>query len=70
MSEEGDIDVESAEDVPDIAVEATATTSEDRSDIYSPSVSQPACRVGIHLCNCYASTCEVSFSNTMKYGKS
>ena len=39
MSEEGDIDVESAEDVPDIAVEATATTVEDRSDVYSPTVS-------------------------------
>ena len=39
MSEEGDIDVESAEDVPDIAVEATATTVEDRSGLYSPSVS-------------------------------
>ena len=39
MSEEGDIDVESAEDVPDIAVEATATTAEDKSDIYSPTVS-------------------------------
>ena len=39
MSEEGDIDVESAEDVPDIAVEATATTVEDRSEVYSPTVS-------------------------------
>ena len=38
MSEEGDIDVESAEDVPDIAGEATATTIEDRSE-YSPTVS-------------------------------
>ena len=39
MSEEGDIDVESAEDVPDIAGEATATTIEDRSEVYSPTVS-------------------------------
>ena len=39
MSEDGDIDVESAEDVPDIAVEATATTAEDRSEVYSPTVS-------------------------------
>ena len=39
MSEEGDIDVESAEDVPDIAVEATATTVDDRSEVYSPTVS-------------------------------
>ena len=43
MSEEGDIDVESAEDVPDIAVEATATTVEDRSDVYSPTVSYGFC---------------------------
>ena len=43
MSEEGDIDVESAEDVPDIAVEATATTAEDKSDIYSPTVSFAGC---------------------------
>lgn len=43
MSEEGDIDVESAEDVPDIAVEATATTVEDRSDVYSPTVSYGLC---------------------------
>lgn len=27
MSEDGDVDVESAEDVPDIGVEATATTT-------------------------------------------
>ena len=39
MSDDGDIDVESAEDVPDIAVEATATTAEDRSELYSPKVS-------------------------------
>ena len=39
MSDDGDIDVESAEDVPDIAVEATATTAEDRSEVYSPTVS-------------------------------
>lgn len=43
MSEEGDIDVESAEDVPDIAVEATANTAEDKSDIYSPTVSYEGC---------------------------
>jgi hypothetical protein len=43
MSEEGDIDVESAEDVPDIAVEATATTLEDRSEVYSPTVSCVLC---------------------------
>lgn len=29
MSDEGDVDVESAEDVPDIGVEATATTVND-----------------------------------------
>ena len=35
MSEDGDIDVESAEDVPDIGVEATATTTNANGDIYS-----------------------------------
>ena len=43
MSDEGDIDVESAEDVPDVGVEATATTTEDRSDLYSPTVSMCVC---------------------------
>ena len=51
MSEEGDIDVESAEDVPDIAVEATATTVEDRSELYSPTVS---C-VCMYVCLCICS---------------
>ncbi len=34
MSEDGDIDVESAEDVPDIGVEATAHTINSNGDIY------------------------------------
>ena len=34
MSEDGDVDVESAEDVPDIGVEATATTINSNGGLY------------------------------------
>lgn len=34
MSEDGDVDVESADDVPDIGVEATATTTNANGGVY------------------------------------
>ena len=37
MSEDGDVDVESADDVPDIGVEATATTANANGDLYGVS---------------------------------
>ena len=52
MSDEGDIDVESAEDVPDVGVEATATTTEDRSELYSPTVSVLCVCVCVYVCVC------------------
>ena len=62
MSEEGDIDVESAEDVPDIAVEATATTVEDRSDVYSPTVSYVSL-----VCVCLYASCICILANVWLY---